>query len=190
MDFLTPAGEDNWDQVPMNKKFLQRVRRKMKEFFKYCEPRPNVMYNLHELTCTNMEDVLCNTEISGARFLLSLGFQLYYVTTKEDAQWCDILCWSPTKREWCIVELKCNTEDSLFNEYGRFIRLGAFTTYCSLIEYFQKGMRLNTISEHIGIGKIMLIYEGKLRPRSEKGFYNIIYGENGIRNVMRIEDSL
>ena len=179
--------DNQWCRVPID---LRRIRKKMQVFFQRCEPRPNPMYSLNELTNANMEDVLCSSEISGARFLLSLGFYLYYVSTKEDAQWCDILCWSPTKKEWCVVELKCNTEDSLFNEYGRFIRLGAFTRYNSLIKYFQKGVRLNLISEQIGIGKIILIYEGKLHPQSEKGFYNIIYGENGIKNVTRIEDTL
>lgn len=183
----TQIKEHEWTQIPVNKKELWNIKKKIKKILELCKPRSNIMYGLHELTCDNMEDVLCYTEIAGARFLLSLGFQLYYITSKEDAQWCDIVCWSKAKKQWFIVELKCNTEEPLFNDYGRFIRLGATTSYYSLRKYFERGIRLNNIAKKLGIGKILLIYYGRLRSDTEKAFYNITYTTTGIKNVMKIE---
>lgn len=179
--------EGEWTQIPVNKKELWSIKKKIKKLLELCKPKANIMYGLHELTCDNMEEVLCYTEIPGAKFLLSLGFQLYYITSKEDAQWCDIICWSKAKKQWFIVELKYNTEEPLFNEYGRFIRLGATTNYYSLRKYFERGVRLNNIAKQLGIAKILLIYYGRLRADTEEAFYNITYGEWGIKNVMKIE---
>lgn len=179
--------EGEWTQIPVNKKELWNMKKNIKKLLDSCKPKPNIMYGLHELTCDNMEEVLCYTEIPGASFLLSLGFQLYYITSKEDAQWCDIICWSKARKQWFIVELKCNTQEPLFNEYGKFIRLGATTSYHSLREYFQRGVRLNNIARKLGINRILLIYYGRLRTDTEDAFYNITYSKTGIKNVMKIE---
>ena len=152
------------------------------------EPRskPNTFFKLCKLTEENLSDFLCKNEMASARYLMSSGYQVYSIASNEDAQWCDIVCWSKRNRQWILIELKCNHDDPLFNNQGKLTRLGTITTERSMLQYFRKGVRLNDIAQKLGFGSIMLIYEGKLRPGYEKGLYNITYSESGIRNVTKI----
>ena len=150
--------------------------------------KPNRFFNLCKLTEGNLSGFLCKSEMAPVRYLMTLGYQIYSIASNEDAQWCDIVCWSKRGRRWILIELKCNHDDPLFNSQGQFARLGTIGSVHSMLQYFRKGVRLNSIAQNLGFGGIILIYEGKLRPGYEKGLYNITYAESGIRNVTKINN--
>lgn len=152
--------------------------------------KENYFRSICELTPENCQKHLHRNELACALHLMNSGYKLYSIKANEDVQWCDIICWSKKAKKWFLVELKCNHNDPLLKSRGQFTRLGTITNERDLIQYFRKGLRLKNIAQEIGIGGIKLIYEGKLRSFSDKrGMYDITYGENGIGNVVKIENN-
>ena len=133
------------------------------------------------------------SERNMAQALLKTGYILYCVKAKEDIQWCDIVCWSVKTRKWIIVELKSNNTETLLDYNGDFKRLGTITSdgdsNSELLQYFRKGIRLNKIAQRIGFERIQLLYDGQIRYGQRRSIYEIDYGKDGIRNIVKVTES-
>lgn len=149
--------------------------------------KSNFLKNIKQIeTYEDIDTVRIKSEQYVIRMFHEKGFIQYILEANEDIQWCDWVIFNPKLKLWSSIELKCNSEDPLYDSKGNFVRLGTFTDKKKLSKYFKKGLYIKSIYDIIGGIEIKLFYYGRLYLNAQKNLYEITFNENDILSVHQV----